>query len=142
MISRNPRQIVGFKVDKSVNSKAIQKIADSVEAAERYNTDGCPTYMDVVFGGKHKRNIEDKKDTHNIESTNADLRHYIPGLARKSRCFYRSDETLEAVLSVFIDAYNKYGEAKARHRIPVEHISDSPHLHKYRDLSFSMLDFL
>ena len=40
MISRYPRQIVGFAVDKSVNSKALQKIADSTEPAAEYFTDG------------------------------------------------------------------------------------------------------
>jgi IS1 family transposase len=73
----------------------------------------------VIFGGKHRRNIHNKKDTHNIESVNSDLRHYLAGLARRSRCFYRSDQTLLAVMSVFVNAYNNYGEYKAKNRIPV-----------------------
>ena len=92
MISRLPRQILGFCVDKCVNSKAIQKITNSVPSADEYYTDGCPAYLDVLFDGKHKRNVGDKSDTHNIESTNSDLRHYIGGLRRRSRCFFRSDE--------------------------------------------------
>jgi hypothetical protein len=144
MMSRIPRQIAGFDVDNSVKSNVLQTIVDSVPAAEKYCTDGCPTYMDVVFGGKHIRNVKDKKDTHNIESTNADLRHYIPGLARRSRCFFRSKETLKAVLSVFINAYNKYGEAKLKYRKPVKHKSPNPskHLHEFRDTPFSILDYL
>lgn len=144
MISRFPRQIVGFRVDQSVNSTALQKIVDSVPSAENYCTDGCLIYLDVDFGGKHIRNSHNKTDTHTIESTNADLRHYIPGLARRSRCFYRKQETLEAVLSVFIDAYNKYGEAKQKYQIPVNHksINPSKHLHKYNDIPFSVIDFL
>lgn len=142
MMSRIPRQIVGFSVDNSVNAKAIQKIVDSVSIAKKYCTDGCSVYLDVDFVGKHIQNIHNKKNTHNIESTNADLRQYLPGLARRSRCFYRKQETLEAVLSVFIDAYNKYGEAKQKHQIPVKHTSTNKHLHKYRDVPFSVLDFL
>jgi len=144
MISRNTRQIVGFAVDNSVNKEALQKIADGAPYAENYYTDGCPTYCDVIFGGKHRRNITDKKDTHNIESTNSDLRHYMAGLARRSRTFYRSNETLEAVLSVFINAYNKYGEYKVNHRIPVKHKSLNPskHLHKYKELPLSIIDFV
>jgi len=144
MVSRLPRQIVGFAVDKSVNSKALQKVVDSVPPAEEYFTDGCLTYYDVIFSGKHRRNAENKNDTHNIESTNADLRHYIAGLARRSRCFFRTTETLEAVLSLFVDAYNKFGEAKLKSRVPVIHKSPFPskHLHKYRYPSFSVLDFL
>ena len=93
MISRLPRQILGFGVDKSVNSKALQKIADSTPSANNYCTDGCNKYQDVIFGGRHIRNIDNKNDTHNVESINADLRHYIAGLKRKSKCFFRSIET-------------------------------------------------
>jgi len=144
MMSRYPRQIVGYAVDKSVNSAALQKVADSVGYAKEYFTDGCLTYLDVIFGGKHRRNAENKNDTHNIESTNADLRHYIRCLARRSRCFFRTVETLNAVLSLFIDAYNKFGEAKFKHQVPVKHKSPLPanRLHKYRYPTFSALDFL
>lgn len=144
MISRKPRQIVGFDVDYDKEANRIQRIVDSVYAAENYYTDGNPTYMDVVFPGKYNRNIRDKKDTHITESINSDLRHYISGLGRKSRTFFRKQETMYAVLSVFIDAYNKYGEAKLKHQVPVVHKSENPnkHLHKYRDVPFSILDFL
>jgi len=144
MISRLPRQIVGFDVDKSVNKNAIQGIVDSVGVAEKYYTDGCLSYLDVIFGGKHIYNAEDKKDTHLIESTNADLRHHIRGLSRRSRCFFRSKETMLAVLSVFIDAYNKFGEWKLKYRKPVIHKSSNPskHLHKWRYPVVSVLDFL
>ena len=36
MISRNPRQIVGFAVDRSVNSKALQKVVDSTAPAAEF----------------------------------------------------------------------------------------------------------
>jgi hypothetical protein len=69
-------------------------------------------YLDVIFPGKHRRNVHNESDTHLVEGTNADIRHYIAGLRRKSRCFFRSLETLKAVLSIFINAYNQFGEAK------------------------------
>jgi IS1 family transposase len=142
MISRNPRQIVGFAADKSVNKTALQWIADNAPTARNYYTDGCPVYCDVIYGGKHRRNVRDKKDTHNIESTNSDLRQYLAGLARRSKCFYRSRETLIAVLSVFVNAYNKYGEYKAKNRKPVKHraLNPSKHLHKYKELPLSIID--
>jgi transposase-like protein/IS1 family transposase len=142
--SRNPRQIVGFAVNKSVNKESLQQIADGAPVAENYYTDGCPVYCDVVYGGRHRRNVNDKKDTHNVESTNSDLRHFLAGLARRNRCFYRSDETLLAVLSVFVNAYNKYGDYKAKNRMPVRHRSPNPakHLHKYKELPKSLIDFV
>jgi IS1 family transposase len=143
MISRIPRQITGFAVEIDKSSHRLQKIVDSVAPANRYCTDGYFGYMDVNFPGKHLRNVYDKSDTHNVESINSDLRHYIPGLARRSRCFFRNIETLRAVLGVFIEAYNKYGEAKQKYRVLVKHKSANPakHLHEYRDLPFSVFDF-
>ena len=75
--------------DKS--SERIQNIVDNSPEADFYYTDGYLGYIDVVYPGKHIRNVRDKKDTHNVESINADLRHYIPVLARRSRCFARKN---------------------------------------------------
>lgn len=142
--SKEPRQIVSFGVHKSKTAKEMQGVVDRTIAAESYATDGNYTYKDVIFPGKHIQNFTDKSDTHDVESINADLRTYIPGLARRSRCFYRKIETLDAVLSVFVDAYNKYGEAKEKYRKPVNHRhgKESKHLHQFRDPPFSILDFL
>jgi IS1 family transposase len=112
MISRIPRQILAFEADNSVKSERIQAMADRMPPAQKYFTDGGVSYLDVNFWGKHHRNVRNKNDTHIIEGTNADIRHYIAGLRRRSRCFFRSVETLEAVLTLSIDAYNRFGEAK------------------------------
>ena len=45
---------------------------------------------------------------------NVDLRHYIPILVRRSRCFARKLEMLHAV---FVDAYNKFGKTKRMYRL-------------------------
>jgi hypothetical protein len=117
MVSAEPRQIVGFNVDNSLNSDNVQSIIDSVKLAQRYSTDGGSIYLNVDWYGEHNRNDRNKKDTHNVESVNADLRHYIAGLRRKSRCFFRKLETMRAVLTVFINAYNKFGQAKYLYRL-------------------------
>ena len=91
-------------------------MVDRTPGATNYYTDGGTVYLDVIFWGAHQRNIRNKADTHIIEGSNADIRHYIAGLRRKSRCFFRSIETLRAVLSLFIDAYNQFGDAKRRYK--------------------------
>ena len=144
MVSREPRQIVGFSVASDKSPERIQLIVDSAPEAKHYSTDGYLGYMDVVYPGLHIRNARDKSDTHFIESVNADIRHYIPIFARRSRCFARKIETAEAVVAVFADAYNKLGEAKLKYRAPTVHKSQNPskHLHKYQGLPFSHMDFL
>ena len=49
------------------------------------------------------------------EGVNADLRHYIPTLARRSRCFPRKLENLQSILTVFVRAYNRFGAQKSRY---------------------------
>ena len=134
MVSRLPRQIVGFDVAFDKSPARIQAIVDNAPTAENYCTDGWSGYVDVIYPGKHIRNARDKSDTFTVEGINADLRHYIPILSRRSRCFPRKIETLYAVLEVFVEAYNKFGVAKMRFRQNRNPIS--------RELPFSLLDFL
>jgi len=134
MVSRLPRQIVGFDVALDKSPERIQAIVDNAPESDNYYTDGWTGYVDVVYPGKHNRNTRDKSDTFTVEGVNADLRHYIPILARRSRCFPRKLETLRAVIGVFVEAYNRFGEAKMKfrqHRNPMS-----------RELPFSVLDYL
>jgi IS1 family transposase len=131
-VSREPRQIVGFDVALDKSSWRIQRIVDTASPAKKYYTDGYVGYLDVVYFGEHVYNISNKNDTFTVEGVNADLRHYIPILARRSRCFPRKLETLRAVLEVFVEAYNQFGEAKARFMRG----------RTSRELPFSVLDYL
>ena len=134
MVSRNPRQIVGFDAAFDKSPERIQKIVDAGPEAKYYCTDGYSGYIDIAYLGTHIRNIKDKRDTFTVESVNADLRHYIPVLRRCSRCFSRKIDTLYAVLSVFVEAYNAFGVAKMKFR--------QNRSSKSRELPFSVLDFL
>lgn len=116
MVSRQPRQIVGFDVARDKSAGHIQSIVDEGPEAQRYCTDGYAGYLDVIYPGQHIRNMRDKSDTFTVEGVNADLRHYIPILARRSRCFARTLETFRAVVEVFVDAYNRFGAAKYAYR--------------------------
>jgi len=133
LVSRQPRQIVGIDAAFDKSPERIQALVDAAPPAKNYCTDGYFGYIDVVYPGKHVRNIRDKSDTFTVESVNADLRHYIPLLRRRSRCFPCSLDTLLAVLEVFADAYNAFGVAKMKFR----HGRDP-----VRELPFSVLDFL
>jgi hypothetical protein len=65
-------------------------------------------------------------------------------LRRGSKIFYGTFETFEAALSVFVDAYGKFGEAKLKYQAPVKRKPGNPlkKLHKYRDTPFSVMGFL
>lgn len=132
MVSRKPRLIVGFDVARDKTSQRIQRMVDAAPTAQKYCSDGYIGYLDVTFPGKYVRNIRDKSDTFTVEGVNADLRHYIPVLARQSRCFPRKLETLRAVLDVFVEAYNAFGKATDRFRAN----------HTTKEIPFGVVDFL
>ena len=131
MVSRDPRQIVGFDAAFDKSPERIQAIVDSAPCAKKYFSDGWSGYKDVVYPGKYTQNFRNKKDTFTVEGVNADLRCYIPILARRSRCFARKIETLYAVIAVLVYAYNKFGAAKSRWRAT----------HSKGEIPFGLVDF-
>lgn len=140
-VTREPRQIVGLEVTDTRTVEQIQSIVDSSPAAQAYYSDGFSIYRDISYWGKHTV-APKKSQTYTVEGVNADIRQYIPGLARKKRCFYRSIETLKAVLRLFVDAYNRFGAKKALYQKPVNHKDTSTsRLHKYADVPFALIDF-
>ena len=90
MVSRKLRQIVGHVASVDKSSRTIQQMVDAAPEAQECCTDGYSGYLP----GKHIFNVHNKSDTFTVESVNADLRHYIPTLARRSRCFPRKLENL------------------------------------------------
>jgi len=132
MVSREPRQIVSFDVALDKSPDRIQAMVDAAAPASQYCTDGFLGYVDIVYPGTHIRNTRNKSDTFTVEGINADLRHYIPILARRSRCFARKIETLLAVIEVFVHAYNAFGRAKHKYR----------QIRSARDVPFAIIDFL
>ena len=132
MVSRNPRMIVNFSVSETKTSEKIQELVDNSPYVEKYCTDGYHGYLDTIFPGEHIRNVNNKKDTYTVESVNADLRHFIPLLRRRSRCFARTIETLTAVIDMFVEAFNRFGMAKFKYR----------QRHPNRRPPFGLVDFL
>lgn len=132
MVSRTPRQIVGFEAAFDKSPERIQEIVDKAPKAKFYCTDGYQGYIDIVYSGQHIRNTQNKSDTFTVEGVNADLRHYIPTLARRSRCFARKLDNLKAAVNLFVHAYNKFGLAKYKYKLN----------YKKADLPFSVIDFL
>ena len=63
MVSRKPRQLVGFNVSMEKSAKYIQGIVDNATYAKLYCTEGYVGYLDVVYPGVHIRNIYNKSDT-------------------------------------------------------------------------------
>ena len=135
---------LGFCVTRDKSAATIQRLVDASPPAEVYCSDGYAAYADVVYPGRLLQNYRDKSDTHDVESINADLRCFIAGLQRKSRCFYRKIEALADAVELFAEAYNAYGLWKSKCRRPVTHClgNEGKHLHHWNYRGASIYDFV
>ena len=59
----------------------------------------------VYYPGKHQVS-DGKTDTYSVEADNAELRHYLARLARRSRCFSRCIQALSLAVKLFVYCYN------------------------------------
>ena len=114
LVSREKRQIVGYDLAFDKSRERIQKLVDSSPKADHYYSDAYSAYSEICYEGKHT-SLKNKSQTYTVEGVNSDLRHYIPPLHRKSKCFFRSIETAKAVFKIFIFAFNKFALAKFLH---------------------------
>ena len=48
-----------------------------------------------------------KSQTYSVEAANAELRHYLARLGRRSRCFSRSLDALRRAVTLFVPAGNR-----------------------------------
>ena len=144
LASREPRQFLGLVASRDKSPGTTQSLVWDSPHATKYFSDGYLGYRDVHYPGHFKQNVRTKDDTFTVEGANADLRCYIPTLARRSRCFPRKIENMNSVLRLFSHAYSLFGQWKLKTRRPVRHKSASPDKrpHKFKYPRLSHLDFL
>jgi IS1 family transposase len=97
------------------SSAALQACLERSPQAKQYYSDAFPVYDTLYYGAPYELR-SDKKETYSVEAVNADLRHYLKRLARKSRCFSRRLQALLDSLKLFVYCYNH--RQLAKHRFP------------------------
>ena len=102
---------MNFDIACDKETERIQDLVDNAPKADYYHSDGYVSYQEVSYYGKFQHHY-DKSETYTVESVNSDLRKYIPFLQRKSKCFLRSIKTAKTILTIFMIAYNKFGDKK------------------------------
>jgi IS1 family transposase len=80
---------LGWAVVWDRTQEAIQQMVDEAPKAKWYYSDGFDAYARLWYHFGRYQVSEDKADTFSVEADNAELRHYLARLARKSRCFSR-----------------------------------------------------
>ena len=107
LVNRKTREILGYDIarDRSLQSiQSIQNLVDNAPKAELYFSDTFSGYSQICYEGIYCA-LNNKSQTFTVESVNADLRHYIPPLYRKSRCFFRSFDIIFVVFKIFVLAF-------------------------------------
>src|SRR5574341_1030952 len=95
--TRLTRCIVGWAVSFDRSEEVIQNVVDAAPPARWYYSDGFPGYECLIYPGIHLM-IDDKSQTFSVEGDNADLRHYLARLVRRSRCFSRCPLALQCAV--------------------------------------------
>lgn len=111
LLSRAAREIVGFDIAFDKSRKRIQRLVDRSVRARQCYSDAYSAHSEVCYEGA-LTSLKNKSQTYTVEGVISDLRHYIPPLRRRSKCFFRSLETANAVFKIFVSAFNLFARAK------------------------------
>jgi IS1 family transposase len=95
---------------------AMQQFVDRLPAAKRYCSDGLAVYQELLWPPESVHVLsKGKEETYTIEGINADIRHYLGRLHKKSRCFSRCWQALTRAVRLFVWHYN------SRRRVILKH---------------------
>ena len=83
----------------------MQAVIDAAPHAEHYYSDAFNTYRELCWWGTHQA-MYDKSQTYSVEGDNAELRHYLARLTRKSRCFSKCIKALRRAVELFVWCWN------------------------------------
>jgi insertion element IS1 protein InsB len=116
--------LVGWDVVWQRTTDKLQAVVDSSPEATSYFSDQFHTYETLVYYPGQHQALADKSQTYAVEADNAELRHYLARLARKSRCFSRCIKALWRAVKLFVFAWNRRQLFKRAHPKYPAHICD------------------
>lgn len=107
IVDRLTRCYLGCQVAWERTQEAIQELVDEAPKAKRYYSDAFDVYDRLWYHWGVYEVSQGKTDTYSVEADNAELRHYLARLGRRSRCFSRCPEALKAALKLFMYCFNQ-----------------------------------
>jgi len=107
LVDRRSSCIVGWAVAAERSQTALQGMVDAAPQAAFYFSDLFASYRSLVYAPGIHTPMPDKSETYRVEGVNAELRHYLARLARKSRCFSRCIDALRRAVKLFVFAWNR-----------------------------------
>ena len=89
------------------SEEVVQDALDKTPHAQWYYSDAAPVYAGLLYYPGIHHAMYDKSQTYSVEADNAELRHYLARLARRSRCFSRCIHALHRAVQLFVFCWNQ-----------------------------------
>ena len=106
IVDRQTRCFLAIEaVEKRTQATAQQMVMQA--PAEQYYSDQYYLYDHLSYRRGPHLSLADKSETYSVEGDNAELRHYLTRLVRRSRCFSRCLVWLNRHLKAFAHAWNQ-----------------------------------
>jgi len=105
-VDRETRCILAWKVSTKRTGFEFQEMLSESVHGHDYYSDDHQGYKTVLYWPSIHHPMKNKSETYSVEGSNADLRHYLARLRRRSRCFSRCEDALRNAVKIFVFAYN------------------------------------
>ena len=106
-VERKTSCIIGWSVQAERTQTDLQTLLDTSPQAVWYYSDLFATYKTLLYTPGRHTPMPDKSETYRVEGMNAELRHYLARLARRSRCFSRCIHALRRAVKLFVYVWNR-----------------------------------
>ena len=106
-VERKTSCIIGWSVQAERTQTELQAMLDASPQAVWYYSDLFATYKTLLYTPGTHRPMPDKSETYRVEGMNAEFRHYLARLARRSRCFSRCIHALRRAIRLFVYVWNR-----------------------------------
>ena len=116
LVDRTTSCILAWAVEPERTETTLQKLVDTARQGRFYYSDLFALYRAVVYYPALYTPMPDKSETYRVEGDNAEIRHYLARLGRKSRSFSRCIHALRRAIKLFVFAWN--GRQLHRKRFP------------------------
>jgi len=112
---------MGWALVTECTVEAIQKLVDQVPNTFQFCSDGYAAYRQVNYRRSRHLVAHGKSQTYSVEANNAELRCFVSQLARRTRGFAKSAESLQRAIALFVHCWN--ARQLLRQRCPRYHRS-------------------
>jgi len=106
LVERYSSCILSYRIADERSEALLQAMIDEAPQAKFYYSDLFAAYRSLLYTPGIHTPMPDKSQTYRVEGDNAELRHYLARLARKSRCFSRSIHALRRAVHLFVQLWN------------------------------------